>query len=553
MARKFIFLIVLFIFFVPFLTIRADELDDITKQLETLKNELQGKEANYQKLNKDLEDIKSKVSYLEVEIVKKEHEVEIGEKALSYQRDLLNKRARSYYKNINKNAVSLINLFIAENLSVSLQNFFYQKTVIDEDRSAIIKIVLYVKDLEEKKAELESEKTRLAFVKEEIDKQTKFLAGEITTTKSKIVELTARQQQLIAGRIAGLNLSRSAASTIECVDDRKLDPGFGAGFAFYTYGIPHRVGLNQYGAKGRADAGQNYEQILRAYYNFDEIKDADTNININVEGHGSYPLEDYVKRIYEMPESWNIEALKAQAIAARSYALSYTNNGQGSICASQSCQVFQDGEKGGNWNVAVDATRGKVVAQGGQPIKAWFASTFGGYAHTSGEVWGGNSSWTKNFADTSSGVGSFSDLQSNAWDKESKCFYTAQGSRGEFNKSAWLKPTEVADIVNTLLLLKNDSGTTEHLYQIDKGNPSGTDNWDADKVKAELKKYRSPFNSISSVSVGADFNSGRTTSITFSGDAGSETFNGDEFKSRFNLRAPANISIVGPLYSVEQR
>jgi len=552
MTRKVIFLIIFISFFIPFLIIRADELDDITKQLESLKSELQGKEANYQKLNSDLENIKSRVTYIENEIVKKEHEVKVGEKALSYQRDLLNKRARSYYKNINKNAVSLVNILIAENLSTSLQNFFYQKTVVDQDRSAIIKIVLYVKDLEEKKIELESEKTKLALVKDEIDVQTKALAGEISTTKSKIVELTARQQQLIAGRIAGLNLSRSAASAIECVDDRTLDPGFGNGFAFYTYGIPHRVGLNQYGAKGRADAGQNYEQILRAYYNFDELKDAG-GININVDGYGSYSLEDYVKRIYEMPESWNIEALKAQAIAARSYALAYTNNGQGSICTSQNCQVFNPNEKGGNWNVAVDATAGKIMAQGGQPIKAWFSSTFGGYAHTSGEVWGGNSSWTKNFADTSSGVNSFSDLQSNAWDKESKCFYIAQGSRGEFNKSAWLKPSEVADIVNTLLLLKYDSSTTEHLYQLDKENPSGTDNWNEDKVKSELRKYKSPFSSISNISVSADFNSGRTTSITFSGDAGTESFSGEEFKSRFNLRSPANISIVGPLYSTESR
>ena len=39
----------------------------------------------------------------------------------------------------------------------------------------------------------------------------------------------------------------------------------------------------------------------------------------------SYTLEEYVKRIYEMPSSWGdqggMEALKAQAVAARSYAL----------------------------------------------------------------------------------------------------------------------------------------------------------------------------------------------------------------------------------------
>ncbi len=528
--------------------VRADELDDITKELDSLKKDLQDKEGNFQNLNKQLDDIRARVVFVETEIVKKEKEVRIGEAVLSYQRDLLNERARSYYKNINKNAISIINLLTSENLSLSLQHFFYQKTVVDQDRNAITKIVLYIKNLELKKAELVSENSRLAIINIEIDRQTKVLAGEISTTKQRVVELTAKQQQLIASRIAGLNLSRSAGSAIECVDDRKLDPGFGSAFAFYTYGIPHRVGLNQYGAKGRADANQNYEDILKAYYNYEFLQDMDA--RIRVDGHTpDYSLEDYVKRIYEMPADWNMEALKAQAIAARSFAMAYTNNGAGSICDSQDCQVFQDNEKGGRWNEAVDATRGKVMIASGKPIKAWFASTFGGYAHTSAEVWGGSTSWTKNFADTSSGVSSFSDLQSNAWDKESKCFYTAQGSRGGYNKSAWLKPSEVTDIANTLLLIKSKPDAGKHLYQIDKPNPDGTDNWDENRVKQEVSN---PFISVSSVSISADFNGGSTSSITISGNR-TETFNGAEWKDRFNLRAPANISIVGPLYSVETR
>jgi SpoIID/LytB domain protein len=41
----------------------------------------------------------------------------------------------------------------------------------------------------------------------------------------------------------------------------------GGSWNFYTRGYPHRVGLCQYGAKGRADAGQSYETILKHYYN----------------------------------------------------------------------------------------------------------------------------------------------------------------------------------------------------------------------------------------------------------------------------------------------
>jgi len=231
--------------------------------------------------------------------------------------------------------------------------------------------------------------------------------------------------------------------------------------------------------------------------------------------------------------------------------MAYTNNGSGSICDSQDCQVFKDEEKGGRWNEAVDATKGKVMVVGGQPIKAWFASTFGGYTHTSAEVWGGNTSWTKNFADTSSGVGSFSDLNSNAWDKESKCFYTAQGSRADYGKSAWLRPSEVADIANTLLLVKKDPSTTDNLYQVDKSNPSGKENWSPDRVKSMLSN---PFNNITDVRItGVDFGGGRTTEIIIVEGGREERFSGDEFKNRLNLRAPANISIVGPLFNIEKR
>ena len=126
-----IFLMSLIAFFLPFFIIRADELDDINRELDQLKSELAGKEANYDKLNEQLNGIKSRVTYLENEIVKKEEEVRIGEKALTKQISLLNERTRSFYKNINKNAISLVNLLVADNFSESLHTFFCQRVLVD--------------------------------------------------------------------------------------------------------------------------------------------------------------------------------------------------------------------------------------------------------------------------------------------------------------------------------------------------------------------------------------------------------------------------------------
>ena len=109
----------------------------------------------------------------------------------------------------------------------------------------------------------------------------------------------------------------------------------------------------------------------------------------------------------------------------------------------------------------------------------------------------------------------------------------------------------MADIVNVLMLAKADSSTQKHLSQTDKPNPDGVDTWDSNRVKQELGSKA--FNSISDISVSADFNSGRTTTVTVSGDGKSESFSGGEFKNYFNLRAPSNINIVGPLYNAERR
>lgn len=531
--------------------IHADELDDITKQLTALTAEVNSKESDKVGIAKQIGGIRTRVEVVEAEVVRKEREVMEGEKTLVHQKSLLDERARSYYKNINKSGSALVGLLIGENFSDSLQNFFYQKVVVDEDRNAIVKIVLYIKNLEDTKQKLVEEKKQLAIINKQLDSQSALLDNEIASTRSKIAQLSAQQQSLIAAKLSRLNIPRSAGTSARgCSDDRSVDPGFSPALAFFSFGAPHRVGLNQYGAKGRA-AAQGYEDILKAYYNFDGIQSVG-NPKIKVDGGSEYDLEVYMKGIHEMPADWPQEALKAQAIAARSYAMAYTNNGSGSICTSESCQVFNDpGDRNDGWTQAVKDTEGKVMVQGGNPIKAWFASTHGGYVFSSAEVWGGATSFTKHATDTTSGsAGGFADLQANAYDKSSPWFYCDWGARGSYSNTAWLKPSEVADIFNVIELVRRDSGTKDKLYQPDKPHPYGGEVWSSDKVKQELRaRGGSPADSVTSVSINADFGAGRTTSISGGGISAS----GDEFKSWFNLRAPENIQIVGPLYNVETR
>ncbi len=534
-----------------------DELDDINKQINDLTNALSQSKAATTPLESQLSGIKSRVAFIEGDLVRKKKDIDKGYKDLEKQTDKLNLAIRNYYIKSYYNSPILVFLS-ATSASEITQVLAYQKAVADQDKLIIINIALSINNLEEKKASLEDEEKRLAVIKVNLDK----IIGEAktfqTSLSTKIAELSAKQQSILSQRLASLNIPRSAGASLSgCVDDRDKDPGFSGGFAFFTYGVPNRTGLNQYGANGRAKAGQNVETILSAYYqNFELKKDYSSEININVEGYGAFNIEEYVKRIYEMPESWEMEALKAQAIAARSYALSYTNNGAGSICTTQSCQVFKPDPKGGRWDQAVNETRGWVMVQNGAPVKAWYSSTHGGYVFPTSELPGwSETSWTKRAIDTTTGSASgFSELTGSAYDKDSPWFYCDWGSRPEYNKTAWLKSEEMADIANVLMLVGRDGGIKEHLYQVDKPNPAGTDTWDFGRVKQELiSRGGTPFNSVSNVSVGADFGSGKTSSVNVSGDGGTQSFSGSDFKTYFNLRAPASIQIVGPLYNVERK
>lgn len=125
----------------------------------------------------------------------------------------------------------------------------------------------------------------------------------------------------------------------------------------------------------------------RGYFEFIRQQNSDmTAINV-------LPLEEYLYGVVpaEMPASWNIEALKAQAVAARTYAVynigKYSKYGF-DLTDDVSCQAYNgyDGENP-NTNKAVDDTKGVIAIYNGQPIEAIFHSHSGGYTEDSENVY----------------------------------------------------------------------------------------------------------------------------------------------------------------------
>ncbi|HBN09706.1 MAG TPA: sporulation protein [Cyanobacteria bacterium UBA8530] len=106
------------------------------------------------------------------------------------------------------------------------------------------------------------------------------------------------------------------------------------------------------------------------------------------------PIDEYLYGVVpsEMPASWPIESLKAQAIAARTYAIA--NLGLFARQGFDLRPTIDNQVYGGAQNEripsnqAVDSTRGEVVTYNGRVIRAYYHSCAGGYTESSETVWG---------------------------------------------------------------------------------------------------------------------------------------------------------------------
>lgn len=127
-------------------------------------------------------------------------------------------------------------------------------------------------------------------------------------------------------------------------------------------------------------------------------------------------LEEYLYGVIpaEMPASYGEEALKAQTLAARTYAMTKLNAHKSSgyeLCDTINCQVYKgySGEDS-KTNAIVDETEGEIICYNGTPIEAVFSASTGGYTENSENVWNsvvpylravpevgeyGNNTWTK--------------------------------------------------------------------------------------------------------------------------------------------------------------
>ena len=104
-------------------------------------------------------------------------------------------------------------------------------------------------------------------------------------------------------------------------------------------------------------------------------------------------LEDYVRGVIsaEIPASWSAEALKAQAVAARTYAITDSVGGATfDLYPDTRSQMYRGvAAETRSTDAAVRATRGQVVTYKGKPAVTFFFNSSGGHTENIENVWPG--------------------------------------------------------------------------------------------------------------------------------------------------------------------
>ncbi len=555
------------LFFLLFFVLLSDSLvfsRSISEMsLEEIEKELANITAAIGPLKNESADLTSKIVNAQNRIISIEQRVrqlsgEIDERTedLVYQRAMFEQRVRSQYLKQRSSASPLLTIFAGDSEAADLaRGVSFSRVAARKDREDLIVLAEKLVQLKQDKKALERVRQELATVKVAFAKRKEFLEGEIRTAERYRAQLSARQKELLAARSGSFAsaVGEVPVSNIPCSgppgSPSFCDPGGGTWFAAFSFGAwTHRRGMSQYGAKGRAEAGQSYREILKAYYGKEPVE-RDTSGNILVQGHGSLNFEeDYLLGIAEMPASWREEALRAQAIAARTYAYRFKQSGR-AICVTQACQVFSR-SKANNppaaWRKAVEDTRGQII----EDVVTYYSSTAGGFLTTSG--------W-----DTRDGQGG-EGFASRAWESiaGSPWFYSSWYTRG-FNVATgtcgrthpWLSETEMADILNAWLVLRSHRDDSRILpvtiNQCPINNITGNP-YSLEEMRTRANDSGGAYTNVSSVSVRYG-NDGQTSLVIFQTNRGEVSVPGSEFLEAFNLRAPGFVAIRSPLFNIEKK
>jgi SpoIID/LytB domain protein len=413
-------LVIIFLISISILPSNARTISDVQQEIERKKAELTQVETEVSTLEEVLEQQKDDLSKAtgrratayaqinlnksEVELVRKKIEDLVNNEQLKElereQRIIVQNRiiSESY---LNWKQDNIMRNILSDQSNNPIKVLTYQTMVADSEQKGIEEIQLELVQIKQDIVESEELKQTYEVRITELEKQVAEIQKEITeldqkvranegdignyraqmgSIKMQIDQLTAEQEE-IQRREAGLLGEANNGGTKPLIKGEYHFQGIGR--EVYQ---GHGVGMSQFGALGAALKGWDYKRILEFYYPGAKVGVYKRD-SINVQGYGSMSLEDYVAGAGEIPDyscedldipfdrnniwkCWPEEAIKAQAVAFRTYGLYKTGGGE-SICTTAHCQVYKGGE---NKRWAAEETEHEVVLFEGQPISAFYSS-----------------------------------------------------------------------------------------------------------------------------------------------------------------------------------
>ncbi len=185
------------------------------------------------------------------------------------------------------------------------------------------------------------------------------------------IPLIFKYKNLIKKDVKGITLKKGKNSTKLFFDKNKSK--------VYQIEVDQGFVIQSYDKRGIWVGGKRYSGLIN-------IKNLKSEIFVvNTLG-----IEKYLTSVVgsEMPHRWPLEALKAQAIASRTYALKKTGNNLYDIDSTQSDQVYNGLEsRTYKTNKAVKYTRSLVITHKNKLINALFHSSSAGMTENSENVW----------------------------------------------------------------------------------------------------------------------------------------------------------------------
>jgi SpoIID/LytB domain protein len=540
------------------------EKDSINKKISELGSQLNVTQSEIDELNAQIAKVQKELESINTNL--EDRRTKLGDKIT-----LRNKIIRNYSK---RSVLSDLELFLTSTGNANNMNGFQTATYayifnksVSKEMIDLIKLLnseigsfeADKNEAETLKGDLDKGVTKMLAIKYDLDNKKQNAQGEFADIASKedkvedkledieedLAELTAKQQAVLNAKSGDFSASLSeGADTDDSRTSASYKPGFSPAFAAFSYGAyTHRNGMSQYGARGRAEDGQKYDKILKFYYKVGvKTQDDLDNKNICITGVGNMKMGEYLKGLGEMPPSWGgdngaQEALKAQAVAARTYAYRYLKAGK-CICTTTSCQYFSSAlvnrSDRENWYDAIKDTKNKILDG---DVSAQYSSTTGGYVN--GVGWDVDGKWPNDAYEKKGDSPWFY----KAWFTQS----TNKSSSTCGRSSPWLNGEEMADILNAYVLLKANKNTERVLPETINKCPIGGktgDPYSKSELRSKAKSVDGDtgFEKVSDV-VSVSYGTGLTSKVTFKTDKGNYTVDGQTFMKAFNVRAPGYIAI----------